>query len=64
MEATDVQVHVPLHLFQQLEQTAHVARCAVQKECKMSDQQIPIVMEDTLDPAALAQARVQRRRAV
>ena len=62
MEATDVQVRVSLYLFQQLEQTAHLVKCAVQKECKMADQQVPIVMEDMLDPTALAQARVQDER--
>ena len=62
MEATDVQVRVPPHLFQRLEQTAYVARCTVQKACKMADQQVPTVMEDMLDPAALAQARVQDER--
>jgi hypothetical protein len=62
MAATDVQVHVPLHLVQWLEQTAHVAKCAVQKEGKMADQQVPIVMEDMFDPTALAQARVQDER--
>jgi hypothetical protein len=62
MEATDIQVHAPLHLFQWLEQTTHLAKCVVQKEGKMADQQVPIVMEDMLDPAALAQARVQDER--
>jgi hypothetical protein len=62
MEATDVQGRVQPHLFQRLEQTAHLARCTVQKECKMADQQVPIVMEDMLDPVALAQARVQDER--
>ena len=62
MEATDVQVRIPPHLFQRLEQTAYLVKCAVQKECKMADQQVPIVMEDMLDPAALAQARVQDER--
>jgi len=60
MEAIDVQVRVPPHLYQRLEQTARLAKCAVQEvivsalETVFSSPPDTLPQEDTADMARWA----------